>query len=246
LNDLGEPEAVYISSGWRQAVCLACTLFCFAFAGFVGHVASQQPNKSPDAAFGLMAMAGIGGLFGLYLATSMGQLSYRVYPSALVEQRGKASTIIRWDQIREVYETIHPVWRKYRVVGRKGFDIELTGNIKNHVALAKTIEDRVVESRLPDALAELDRGGTVFFGPIGVSRDAFNLNHHRSPWSETRMAVGLNTEQVQGGYSNLMHLHVYTQLQARSLKTEINKVPNFRLFVELVRQRWPECAPLDV
>jgi hypothetical protein len=42
-----------------------------------------------------------------------------------------------------------------------------------------------------------------------------------------------------------MHLFVYSPV-AKTFKVEINKVPNFRLFIELVRQIWPPSLPPGV
>ncbi len=211
----------------------------------MGYIVAFQVGKNSQSAIYLAGLALVGGFVGLYMALSMAELSYLVFPGAFAEKRGGEVKIFRWDQVREVYETLHPAWRSFRVVTRKGHDIELTANTQGHVELGERIERELMKWLWPEWSAELDRGGTVRFGTLGVSRTALHTEFVTSPWHQTTMSIRMDPEPVRGTaiYSNLMHLFIYTQAQTKAAKVEISKIPNFRLFLELVRQNWPQSLP---
>jgi hypothetical protein len=224
-------------------------VFCFAFAGLMGYVFAQQIGKNSQSALYLAGLALIGGFVGLYLALSMAELSYVVFADAFVEKRGSEAKIIRWEDVREVYETFHVTWRSFRVVARKGIDITLTPNTKGHVELGQRIEQELMAKRSAEFKAELDRGGIVRFGPLGYSHNALHLETVTSPWHQTTMNIRLDPDRQvpeSANQSNFLYLFVYTQVQTKALKLEIDKIPNFGLFLELVRQEWPRCLPAEI
>jgi hypothetical protein len=247
-DDLGPPQQVYRSSRWRRTVCLICALFCFAFAGLMGCVYAERIGKNSQSAVYLAGLALVGGAVGLYLALSMAKLSYLVFADAFVQKRGSQATIIRWEEVREVYETFHVDGRSFRVVAHQGIDIELTANTRGHIELGQRIERELMERRWPEFQAELDRGGTVWFGPVGYSHNALHLETATSPWRQTTTAIRLDPDRQQKGsanFSNFLYLFIYTQVQTKALKFEIDKIPNFGLFLELVRWEWPQCLPAE-
>jgi hypothetical protein len=232
---------------WRRLVCWLCCLVCFGLAGAIGYGVLHQPHKKPHAGLALMGLAAVGGFASLYLALTLGEVSYLVFRDALVRRRGKDAQIVPWDQIRQVNQTVHPAWKKYQIVTRKGFDLELTANIANYLALGDLVEERVVAHLLPEALAELEAGRSVRFGPLDVNRGGLSFDGLSCGWSQVSLSIGLNMEPVSGQvYSNLVHLHVHSPVRTKAYKVEIGKVANFRLFVELVRHVGPHCLPPGV
>jgi hypothetical protein len=248
LDAAGPPEQVFHGSGWRRLVAWLVSFACFGLAAAIAYGVMHQPNKNPQSGMLLGGFFALGGLLGLYVALTLGEISYLVYRDGLVEKRGSDAKSVRWDQILEIYQTIHPAWTSYHIITGKGWNFELTGDIKNNAALGQIIEDRFIEARLPSALAELERGGTIRFGPLGVSKEALHFDMLSEGWNRVTMSVDRNLEPVQGTgvYSQLMHLHVYTQAQTKAYKVELGKVPNFALFMELagricpasVREAW--------
>jgi hypothetical protein len=223
-------------------------LFCFALAGLMGCVYAERIGKNSQAAVYLAGLALVGGVVGLYLALSMAKLSYLVFADGFVEKRGPQAKIIRWEEVREIYETFHVDGRSFRVVADQGIDIELTATTRDHIELGKRIERELMEKRWPEFHDELDRGGTVWFGPVGYSHNALHLETATSPWRQTTMAIRLDPDRQQKGsanFSNFQYLFIHTQVQTKAIKLEIDKIPNFGLFLELVRQEWPQALPAE-
>jgi len=247
IDDLGEPEQIYRGSGWRRLVGWGLALVCFGLVAAIGYGVLNQPDKNPAGGIGLMVLFAAGGFGCVYMALTIGGLSYLVFPGALVQRRGGQSTVIPWSHIREVTQTIHVLWKKYRIRARGGVDIHLTADIKNHVALGSKIEEKLVEHLLPDALAQLDAGETIQFGALGVNRAGLYVENEQSPWPHTALSIGLQMDRVNDPtHAKLMYLHVYTQARAKSFKVEVGQIPNFCLLLELVRQNAPQCLPVEL
>jgi hypothetical protein len=242
LDELGTPERVFRASIWRRLVCWISALVCFGLAAAIGYGVLHQPHKNPQSGLMLMGLMALGGIASFYFALTLGELSYLVFHDALVRRRGGESTVVPWDRIWAVYVTIHPAWKKYQVVIGKGKDFELSGDTANYRALGDLIEQKLLASRLPQALADLEAGKTVGFGPLTVHRAGLGFDCHSCPWSQVSLNVGLNPEPVIGTtYSNLVHLHVHSPVLTKAYKVEIGDIPNFPLFLALVRNSWPEC-----
>jgi len=247
LDDLGDPEAAFRGSGWRRLLAWGLALVCFGLVAAIGYGVLHQPDKNPAGGIGLMVLFAAGGFGCAYMALTLGGLSYLVYPRALVQRRGGQSTVIPWSHIREVTQTIHVLWKKYRIRARGGIDIQLTGDIKNHVTLGSKIEEKVVECLLPGALAQLDAGETIQFGALGVNRAGIYAENELSPWPHTALSIGLQMDRVNDPtHAKLMYLHVYTHGRAKSFKVEVGQIPNFCLLLELVRQNAPQCLPVGM
>jgi hypothetical protein len=88
----------------------------------------------------------------------------------------------KWNEIREVYRSVRPAWQRYRLVARKGREVKLTSDIKEHARLGEHISERVAELLFPDALRWLEDGAPVSFGPIRVSRGGIVCNGEQLPW----------------------------------------------------------------
>jgi membrane protein YdbS with pleckstrin-like domain len=244
LEDLGTADEIYPGSTFRQL--LSCVLFvvCLGIAGCAAYAVVNQPNKNPLPALTVIGMFTFAGLACLWYALKLRELSYLVFPDALVEKHGSETQIIPWDKIREVHQTMHPAWKNYRLVTRKGFDIEFTGNVKNYRALGDRIEEKVVQKLLPAALVEVEQGKSLRFGPLTVSRAALQFDGHTAGWNQVSMVVGLNHERDQlNRRSQLMHLFVHSPVRSKAFKVEVGKIPNYCLLIELVRRNWPQCLP---
>jgi hypothetical protein len=244
---LGEPERVFHGSIVGRIACGIGCLVCFGLAGAICYAVLHQPNKSPQAGLGLAALFALGGSACLYMVLTLGELSCLVFRDALVWKRGKDAQVIPWDHVRDIFQTLHPVWKKYRLTARNGFDLTLNENIGNARALGELIEEKVTAHRLPAALADLEAGKAIRFGPLGVSHAGLSFDGESAVWGEVSLSLGLNPETVRGSMvSNLFHLHIHSRARAKSHKVEIGQIPNFRLFTELVRHVAPQCLPPDM
>src|SRR5207245_2253538 len=144
------------------------------------HPPPKKPR--PESLFGVMALFGVGGLVAVYVAIGLRGLRYLVFPGHLVAVQGSKRTVLRWDQIREVYQFVHPAWKKYNVVTRIGKTLTITGDTRGHTRLGDHIAERVAEILLPGALKRLEDGQTLSFGPLSISRAGIECNGELVPW----------------------------------------------------------------
>jgi uncharacterized protein DUF6585 len=244
LSALGEAEQVYRGSPWVRLFCWLACLVGFAFLALVVYVTVHPPKKpaSPAAMLMLAGLGMTGAIGGLYFALKFRRLVYMVFRDALVECDGRDCTVIPWEQIRQIFEKVHPGYVNYRVVIPKG-EIQITGDVQNHRALGSTIEEKVIERLLPVALKELEHGRAVSFGPLGVSRGALSCQGEQMPWHGVRLRVGLKPDlgSPSAMQSAMIHLHVY-HANGPTAYLEIEQIPNYRLFLAVVREIWPQCV----
>jgi Family of unknown function (DUF6585) len=242
ISALGEPEQVFRGSISSQLFAWFACLLGTAFLALIIYVSIHPPKKpaSPAAMLMLGAMGATCAFGGLYFAIKFRRTAYLVFRDALVQCDGGDFTIIPWEHIRQLYETIHPAWITYRVVTRKG----LTGDIRNHRALGTAIGEKMIERLLPASLKELDQGRAVSFGPLGVSRGALLCQGEQMAWYQVRLGFGLKPDHAHRStmLSNIIHLHVY-HANGPTTYLQVDAIPNFRLFLALVRQLWPQCVP---
>src|SRR5262249_6022932 len=151
---------------------------------------------------------------------------YLLYPGQFVVQGGGERTVLRWDQIREVFHVFHPAWRQFQIVSYKT-TLTITGETKDHCALGEAIAREVAGRLLPDAWRRLEQGESLSFGPIRMSRAGLECHHQSIPWHQiATFTFGLNLNACKGGRSSKMiHLRLTPACQVA-----LNEVPNYRLF----------------
>src|SRR5262245_47559778 len=103
VDTSGPPEQIYRGSGWRRLVAWLVSFACFGLAGAIVYGVMHQPNKNPQSGMLLAGFFALGGLLALYVALTLGELSYLVFRDRLVEKRGRDERSVRWDQILEIY-----------------------------------------------------------------------------------------------------------------------------------------------
>jgi hypothetical protein len=244
---MGVPERVFRGSGWGRLAGWLCCLVCFGLAAAIGYGVAHQPDKPPHAGLALIGLAGIGGFVSLYVALTLGRLTYLVFPDALVQRRGRHVRIVPWDDIREVYQEVHASWKRYQIFTQASV-IEVTSNVGNYCALGDLVGKKVAENLLPAALSDLEAGRTVPFGPLAANAGALCFDGLSCPWSQVVLATGLDMERVVGRpvRSDLVYLHVHSSARPKAYKVDLGDIPNFHLFIELARCRWPQCLPPGV
>lgn len=105
----------------------------------------------------------------------------------------------------------------------------------------------MAEHLLPSALASLEAGRTVPFGPLGVNGGGLCFDGLSCAWSQVTLAIGLDPERLTGPKrSDLVYLQVHSAVRTKSYKVDIGDIPNFGLFLALVRLGGPQCLPPGV
>jgi hypothetical protein len=235
-----QPEQVFKGRILWQVVACLCAVVCF---GIVAVAVSQYDNPharhppTRSTVLGLCGLFGLSGLVSLFVAFKIGGLKYVVYPDRVVVGRGGSANSYRWDQIRAVFHSVHPVWQTYKIVTRKGQTYKLTGDIQRHKELGDLISERVAEQLLPETLRELETGRSVALGPLRLSGGGVDLNGEHVPWLHMQtLTYGLNPRAVKGNMvSNMIHVRLGGSM------VELSEIPNYRLFEKLVRHFHPAC-----
>jgi hypothetical protein len=152
-------------------------------------------NRSPDVlVFGLLAgmaccLGAVGvavrwrATRGMHLDVHEHGLSYRV---------GARETVLLWDDVAEVRVTWTNV-RRYLggcvLVGKDGKRMELTSHLAGIEAIGSTVETESVRRQVPRALAELEAGRTVPFGPFAVSKAGLAHGSRELAWRDVAGAA---------------------------------------------------------
>jgi hypothetical protein len=226
---------------WPMVACV-CAIVCL---GIVTIAVSQFINppplrkSTPAGLYGVMGMFAIGALVSLYVGFRLAGQKYAVLPDQLIEWQCFKPTVFRWDQIREVYQNVHPGWTTYRVVTRLGREFTLRSEIKNHKRLGELISGRVAARMLPAAVRELEAGRDVRFGPLCVSSAGVVIDGQLEPWQRIgELTYGMNPIPKRGTsrVSSMVHVRI------GSSRIELGDIPNFRLFEELARRLVLACV----
>ncbi len=142
------------------AIGFVCMLVSFGIVAIaVSQLLHPHGRKStPTAIYGVIGMFSVGGLVAAYVCYRLLGQKYQVFSDHLIAWQCFKPTTLRWDQIREVFQNMHPGWINYRVVvsGRRAFT--LRGETRHHKCLGDLITERVAARLLPAALEELEAG----------------------------------------------------------------------------------------
>jgi hypothetical protein len=237
---LGEPERVFRSKIWPQAVAWLCVLVCFGISAIALSMfrLPPSPKRKPATLYAVAGLFGLGGAVAGYVGLRLKGQKYLVFKDHLVAYTGTQCIILRWDQIREIYRIVHPAWQQFRIHSYKG-SLLLTGDTKEHIMLGELVSRRVAERLLPDAWRQIEAGRKVSFGPIRISRAGLDCHDDPIPWHQIQgFTFGLNPYAVRGSMvSNMIHLRITPASQV-----EMGEIPNYALFEELARRLHPSCV----
>jgi len=208
------------------------------------------------------AMAGIGGILGLFLFFGglyqlfSGLRNWRteiyVCMNGLLKIQGKQTEVVRWDQLTEVrkkfvnptktmvdldpkktnYTLTHYVLRQ-----ANGQEMQFSAYLQSADKLGKVIEQHVTERLLPGAIATYQAGSPVDFGWIRVSQEGIGIRRAQRivPWN------GISKVWVRNGIvviekDTLVAFAVEAlDLGAGGPAILTDNQPNVCVFVELLR-----------
>lgn len=127
------------------------------------------------------ALAGLGGLALLYVALPKNGQLVQVYdPGLRVVSRGRV-TELPW---REVSHTIVPgKGTASHVISGPGVGSVALASLNDSDALQQVTQQRSAQARYPLAVEAINRGETVAFGKLGVSREGITSGRKTLPWS---------------------------------------------------------------
>lgn len=243
IGDFSRPEAEFGGSMLYRTAAWVTALVCFGIAGIAAWQFVNPPKKKlePGVLYGVMGMFGLFGTVSLFVGMKIGGQKYVLYPDRFVAVEGGQETTVHWEEVRDVYQAVHPSWTTYRIVTRLGGkEFNLTGELSGHRRLGDAIAERVALMLLPEAVRNIDAGRAVTFGPLRVSRAGVEVNGEMVSWNHIpSISFGPNPRPVKeagGRISNMMHLKL-----TPGVMIEMGQIPNFKLFQALVRHCNPAC-----
>jgi hypothetical protein len=223
------------------AISFLCMIVCLGIVAIaVFQLMHPHGRKSTQTGiYGVIGLFGIGVLVTAYVCFRLCGQKYRVFPDRLVAWQAFRPTTFRWDQIREVFQNVHPAWITYRVVTSGGREFTLRGETKNHKRLGEIIAGRVASRLLPAAMKELEAGRDIRLGPLRVSAAGVTIDGQLEPWHRIGpITFGMDPNPKRG--TSLRSAMVHARIGG--FWVELGDIPNYRLFEELAGQMFPACV----
>jgi hypothetical protein len=241
IEALGPPDSIH-KPGWVYTIgkekpvpvvlagvlVLGLALSLFAVLPLAG-------NAILASGVALVGLVGLG-LVALPFMTFDYAQTYVVYPDALVVIEGDSFIVIRWDAIVELNAP-----RTVVTADGQKFGLATMNEVKDLGRLYERVREEIAQRLLPPALAELDAGGTLAFGPFTVSRYAIGCNGTELPWERVAKLNILANVSPWGGAASIRQFTV-TEPGLRfgpTFREDLNRIPNDWLFLEIVRRACP-------
>ena len=133
----------------------------------------------------------------IVIALHFRTVAYLVFRDGLVHVRGSRRTIVRWDEITDVFEKRTYRGTRYRIVLSDGRTTSITPILTNHDELGATIVAKVKERVTPQVLRFCENGGTASF-PLAVSADRATSRSTQVAWGSpiTRLPLGSTAQMT--------------------------------------------------
>jgi hypothetical protein len=155
--------------------------------------------------------------------------SYVVFRDALVVVRNGIFTVVPWN-------AIHALNAPRVIVTSDGQQFALGFHLQRVGVLYERIRNELAERMLPPALAILESGGALTFGPLTINKLAIGYQGKTLLWTQVgRVTVPPTVYGVGGGWIGIRSqgsLWPWCQLV-------LNKVPNSWLLLEVLRRICP-------
>lgn len=114
-----------------------------------------------------------------------------VYPDGFIHVRGGRVNAFRWDEIKEVYQSMQrthrfgrAAQRIYTVKDASGQKSVLTGELAGIAALGETIQREVTARILPRCWEEFNQGKPLTFGALGISKEGISKGKQLLAWDQ--------------------------------------------------------------
>ncbi|PYQ96392.1 MAG: hypothetical protein DMF97_15475 [Acidobacteria bacterium] len=195
---LGVPDQVHRISPRVISLCWLAALACLVAAALVVSLLSKRLGTTVPLRHAMLLGAALltEALVPIVMAVHFRTVAYLVFRDGLVHVRGSRRTIVRWDEITEVFEKRTYRGTRYRIVLSDGRTTSITPILTNHDELGATIAARVTEAVTPQVLRFFENGGTVSF-PLAVSADPATSRSTQVAWGRiTRLPLGATPQMT--------------------------------------------------
>jgi hypothetical protein len=177
-------------------------------------------------------------LFGLRMFALRG-LRLELREHGLVYRVRSAETVMLWDDVAQVTVTKRDIRRWVRdrcvLVARDGGRLVLSDQVQGIVAICSRVEEETVRRLFPQALADLQGGHALAFGPFQVTKERLAHASRSLAWNDVAGAV------VMKGVFVVSDKHGIRVLPKRDgiiawAKARCDEVPNAAVLLRLVQQ----------
>ena len=233
-HQLGTLQAQYraklaILSG--RAVAILTLIGILGGAGLLAYDIILTHGTSPWILLGV-ALLGAGLWLGINALRYYGLHIY-VFTEGLVRVKGDKSTVVRWDQVKTMWQKVHRRFissfylgtaHAYTLQRDDGKKFIFNDALKNVEFLGGTLLREVNSRLLPDVIAKYDAGEPVTFGKLSVSIHGISIGEEIVLWNQIKgvqVVKGALAINKDGKWLN------WPGVKAA-------KIPNFPLFLALV------------
>jgi hypothetical protein len=244
--DLGEPTDEFSVGAGRTAaklvlglVCLLAGLGLAALQIFLIVTVEAGPGGGFRGGFYLMFVAIMLLVAGIGIPIRvLRQSGLRVMacPGGLVYMHGEEAEVLDWGDVEEVrYEVMQAgvanmgAYPRYRLTRHSdGREFTFDNFLPDLRALGRIIERKTLNYLLEEELEAFDDGEVIRFGPLAVSRKGIRKADEWLRWADIK---DVNFERGKG--------HIVITKEDKWLawhRQMVNEVPNFHVFLEIVRQ----------
>jgi hypothetical protein len=212
-------------------------LVCYALAALEATV-SDEAAFAPAALFWIFVF-GVAGAGLLAHALRSRGLSFELREHGFVHRAGRVETVARWDELSEVRATLS--LRHNSRSGRFGYVVSLAGGRKVELPHAlegiddirARLDEETVRTLLPRAIADVEAGRAVAFGPFVATGEGLAFGGEALPWREVTGATTVRGVLAVGDKAKVTLLPKRDGVLAWA-KAQYVDVPNGALLVALV------------
>jgi hypothetical protein len=157
----------------------------------------------------------------------------------LVYRVRRAETVMLWDDVSSVTVTRRNIrrWARDRcvLVARDGGRLVLSDPLQNIAALCSRVEEETVRRLLPRAMADLQAGHALAFGPFEVTKDGLAHASRGLAWNDVADALAMKGVLVVSDRHGIRVLPKRDGIIAWA-KAPCDQVPNAAVLLRLVQQ----------
>jgi len=209
-------------------------------ASILSHVTLFAGIVSSESALGLILL--IAGIWLGFNALRYYGLRVYVFTEGLVQVKGNKTTVVRWDQIKTIWQKVQKRFissfyigtvHRYTAQQANGKKITFDDGLKNIEGLGNTLTREVTSRLLPELIATYDAGDPITFGKLRISMHGISIGEEILLWNQIKgvqVTKGVLAINKDGQWLN------WPSIKAA-------KIANFPLFLALVNHVISKSTP---
>ena len=253
VAELGSPVAGYGASSFKIVFLFIVGSATLLFSAFLFAIVFAGPG--PGGFAGAVRGGQLGGLgtlalgFGFYfLLTARKQLtsSAFLFADGIVEMQGQVLSVIRWDDIESMYDSLEPSW--FDFIGlRQGFRLEWHGRMIEFTDAYSQIEEireavrlAVAQRQLPLVIQCVNAGEAYRFGTLALNSKALIVESQPLAWAKV---ASVEVAMVRGNLPSTIDIG-HSDKRGVWKSIPYGTVPNVHVFLAVAKVLKERHSPL--